>query len=78
MIKIELLIPTKQYSNIKFFVEAKDEKELDEKITRLWRKYFNFFEIESVKKQLNKVKDDFEQETDIEASYEKDGFVPKY
>ena len=42
--KIEILIPVKQYANNKFFVEAKTEKELDEKIKRLWAKYHNFFE----------------------------------
>lgn len=42
--KIEILIPVKQYANIKFTVEAQTEKELDKKIKRLWSKYFNFFE----------------------------------
>jgi hypothetical protein len=42
--KVEILIPVKQFANIKFFVEAKSEKELDEKIKRLWAKYYNFFE----------------------------------
>lgn len=53
--KIELLIPTKQFANIKFFIEAKDEKELDEKITRLWRKYFNYFESIDLKSNLDKL-----------------------
>lgn len=51
---IELLIPTKQFSNIKFTVEYQTEAELDKEIIRLWRKYWNFFENVDLRDKLDK------------------------
>ena len=51
---IELLIPTKQFSNIKFTVEYQTEAELDKEIVRLWRKYWNFFENVDLRDKLDK------------------------
>lgn len=44
MKKIELLIPTGQYANIKFIVEYQTEEELDLEISRLWARYFGYFD----------------------------------
>ena len=76
--KIELLIPTKQYSNLKFIVSAKTEKELDFKILYLWKKYYNFFDQPETIKKLNQNQVDYLFETDIESEAELDGFVPDY
>ena len=56
--KVKLLIPTKQYSNITFEIEAKDEVDLDKQINRLWLKYFNYFEKDNTKELLNKLNTD--------------------
>ena len=76
--KIELLIPTKQYSNIKFIVTGKSEMELDNKIIYLWKKYYNFFDQPDVIKKLNKDEATYLFETDYQAEAEDDGFVPDY
>ena len=57
--KIKLLIPTKQYSNITFEVEAETEQELDKEILRLWNKYYNFFDKkDNTKELLNQLNSD--------------------
>ena len=70
--KIELLIPTKQYSNIKFIVEYKTEKELDEKIKRLWAKYYNFFEFPENVYKREDLKAEATLDTDLDIQYEAD------
>lgn len=42
----EIIIPTKQYSNIKFHLDYETEEDLDQQIKHLWLKYYNFFEFE--------------------------------
>ena len=59
MIKVELLIPTKQYSNIKFEITAKDEQDLDTQINHLWGKYYNYFDKkDDTRELLNKLNSD--------------------
>lgn len=52
MKKTELLIPTGQYANIKFVIEYETEEELDLEISRLWSKYFGYFDKQAEKKEL--------------------------